>query len=121
MSVRNNLSLFKKTGSKSRSDIVSIDNHILSDFELGRHQMESVSTRHVFLSTGFRKKWSYEIPVLVNYRGFVKTQIRAFVTKKQGYRNEFYRVIVTAILIYTTSEHQHLNYRDFVKNFTGLS
>ena len=82
---------------------------------------ESVSTRHVFLSTGFRKEWSYEIPVLVNYRGFVKTQIRAFVIKKQGYRNEFYRVIVTAILIYTTSEHQHLNYRDFVKNFTELS
>jgi hypothetical protein len=46
---------------------------------------------------------------------------RAFVTKNQAYRNEFYRVMVTAVLIYTTLEHQHLNYRDFVKNFTGLS
>jgi hypothetical protein len=73
-----------------------------------------------FLFRPFVKNGRYEIPVLVNYRGFVTPQSRAFVTKNQGYRNELYSVIVTAVLIYTTLERQYLNYRGFVKNFTGL-
>ena len=73
------------------------------------------------LCWAFVKNGRYEIPDLVNYRGFVTTQIRAFVTKNQGYRNEFYRVIVTGDLICTILKHHILNYRHFVMNFTGLS
>jgi hypothetical protein len=81
----------------------------------------NVGTRRVFFCLAFVKNGQYEIPDLLNYRGFVMTRIRGLVTNNQRYRNEFYRMMVTGGLICTILEHHVFNYRYFVMNFTGLS